>query len=75
MPNPVPEVGRLADNIAAYMPYEKQGVAVFIGGGGVAIYHDDGTVMGNAGELGAISRAVVVARLRALASFIEMAAP
>lgn len=58
------------DRVAAFMPYDQQGVAVFIGGGEVAIYHDDGTVMGNAVELGPIQRAVIVARLRALADTI-----
>lgn len=59
------------DRVAAYMDYDQQGVAVFIGGGEVAIYHDDGTVMGNAGSLNTIQRAVTVERLRAIADIIE----
>lgn len=67
--------GAFADQVAAYMPREAQGVAIFLGGGDVAIIHDDGTQMGtvNSDHMGAISRAVVAARLRAITDFIETA--
>lgn len=67
--------GALADQVAAYMPRDAQGVAIFLGGGDVTIIHDDGTQMGtvNSDHMGAISRAVVAARLRAVAEFIETA--
>jgi hypothetical protein len=60
--------------IAAYMNHDQQGVAVFLGNGEVAIYHDDGVVMGNASELSVVQRTVTVARLRAVADMIEAGA-
>lgn len=61
----------LPNDVGAFMSYDEQGIAVFLGRGDVAIYHDDGTVMGNAGELSDVRAAVAVARLRATADLIE----
>lgn len=61
--------------IAAFMPYDQQGIAMFLGGGDVTIIADDGAVTGNVTpvNMGTVTRAVVVARLRAIADVIEAA--
>lgn len=59
------------DTIGAFMDYDQQGVAVFLGNGEVAIYHDNGSVMGNASQMGDLQAAVTVTRLRAVADMIE----
>lgn len=56
--------------VGAFMNYDQQGVALFLGGGDVLIVHDDGTVQGNATELTDIQRAVLGARLRKISNLI-----
>lgn len=58
------------DRIGAFMDYDQQGVALFLGGGNVLIIQDDGTTQGNATELTDIQRAVLDARLRKIAHLI-----
>lgn len=58
------------DGVGAFMDYDQQGVALFLGGGNVLIIHDDGTTRGNAIELTDIQRAVLGARLRKISNLI-----
>lgn len=59
------------ETIGAFMDYDQQGVALFLGGGNVLIIHDDETTQGNAVELTDIQRVVLAARLRKIAHLIE----
>lgn len=56
--------------VGAFMDYDQQGVALFLGGGDVLIVHDDETTAGNAVELTDIQRAVLGARLRKISNLI-----
>lgn len=58
------------ETIGAFMDYDQQGVALFLGGGNVLIVHDDGNTQGNAIELTDIQRAVLGARLRKISHLI-----
>lgn len=58
------------ETVGAFMDYDQQGVALFLGGGNVLIVHDDGTTQGNAIELTDIQRAVLGARLRKISHLI-----
>lgn len=58
------------ETVGAFMDYDQQGVALFLGGGNVLIVHDDGTTQGNAIELTDIQRAVLGARLRKISNLI-----
>lgn len=62
--------GEPNEGIGAFMDYDQQGVALFLGGGAVLIVHDDGTIQGNATELTDIQRAVLGARLRKISNLI-----
>lgn len=56
--------------VGAFLDYDQQGVALFLGGGNVLIVHDDGTTLGNVTELTDIQRAVLGARLRKISYLI-----
>lgn len=57
--------------VGAFMDYDQQGVALFLGGGNVLIIHDNETTQGNAIDLTDIQRVVIAARLRKIAHLIE----
>lgn len=58
------------DRVGAFMDYDQQGVALFLGGGNVLIIQDDETTAGNALELTDTQRAVLGARLRKISNLI-----